>query len=218
MKTLNKCVHFGVASSVAILLSTSVLAGSDQHKEAQEGRTAEQYWKEFKHDSGEAWKDSKHAFRDGWLEGKLETAIIMNEQLNPFEIDIEVNDDTAILEGEVSSGIVKDHAKYVALSVEGIDEVENKLTVNRDAKTSDSNDNQRTVGRTLKDATITAGVKAELLASPEIKGLQIDVDTRAGEVTLSGEVDSRAKKALAEYIAKDVAGVQEVVNKLEVQS
>lgn len=222
MKTLNAFNKLSLATALSTMLAASAFAGSDtqekQQQEHREGRTAEQYWKEFKHDSGEAWQDTKSAFRDGWLEGKLETAIIMNEQLNPFDIDLEVNGSTAILEGEVTSDIVKDHAKYVALSVEGIDEVENKLKVNKDAKINDKKTNERSISRTLKDATITAGVKAELLASPEIKGLKIDVDTAEGEVTLTGKVDSSAKRALAEYIAKDVRGVKGVVNNLKVQS
>lgn len=222
MKTLHSYTRIGLAAAITAVLSTSAMAGSDATEKHSvhndEGRTAEQYWKEFKHDSDEAWTDTKSAFRDGWLEGKLETAIIMNEQLNPFDIDLEVNGSTAILEGEVASEVVKEHAKYVALSVEGIDEVKNKLEVNKDAKVNDKKTKERSVSRTLKDATITAGVKAELLANPEIKGLKINVDTAEGEVTLTGKVDSSAKRALAAYIAKDVAGVQEVVNNLEVQS
>lgn len=67
------------------------------------------------------------------------------------------------------------------------------------------------------DAALTARVKAALLADDEVKGLAIDVDTRAGEVTLRGTVERPEAAARAVEVASGVEGVREVVNRLTVK-
>ena len=69
----------------------------------------------------------------------------------------------------------------------------------------------------LDDATVTAKVKRALIAEPNLKGLAIDVDTSKNVVTLSGTVASEQARADAERIAKQVEGVTEVKNNLEVK-
>lgn len=68
----------------------------------------------------------------------------------------------------------------------------------------------------LDDATITAKVKATLLADPEVKALQIDVDTIDGRVTLNGKVASNDQRMEAEKLASRTQGVREVVNLIQV--
>jgi osmotically-inducible protein OsmY len=57
-----------------------------------------------------------------------------------------------------------------------------------------------------------------LLANSNTKGLQIDVDTRGDQVTLSGEVASAEAKALAEELALSTGDVKSVRNQLTVQA
>jgi osmotically-inducible protein OsmY len=45
----------------------------------------------------------------------------------------------------------------------------------------------------------------------------VKYDVKAGVVTLSGEVDSQAKRAYAEKVAAAVPNVQQVVNELQVK-
>jgi hyperosmotically inducible protein len=73
-------------------------------------------------------------------------------------------------------------------------------------------------GKAIDDAAITAAVKAGILAEPGLKVLQIDVDTRAGQVTLTGAADSAANVKKAEQIASNVQGVKSVDNRLAVSS
>lgn len=68
------------------------------------------------------------------------------------------------------------------------------------------------------DAATTAKVKARLMAEPGIDSLQIDVDTNAGRVTLSGEVDTPQHRARAKEIAGSIAGVTGVVDRLTLKS
>ena len=64
------------------------------------------------------------------------------------------------------------------------------------------------------DAAITAKVKTALMADPDVKSLQIDVDTKNGVVALNGKVDQRTSVDKAVKIAKSVDGVQSVENHL----
>ncbi|VUD58655.1 Osmotically-inducible protein Y [Thalassocella blandensis] len=204
------------ASCVASSLAMSSIVKADEIE--QDKQTAKEYWSEFKQDSKQNWKDTKSAFRDGWIEGKLETALILNEHLNPFKIDIEVNDDTATLGGEVSNDIEKELAEEVALSIVGIDDVKNNIKVDKGARDKDNKSADRDLSQHVQDATITASVKTALLKSPNVEGMKIDVDTKNAEVTLSGKVDTQATKNLAEVIARNNRNVRQVTNKLEVKS
>lgn len=68
------------------------------------------------------------------------------------------------------------------------------------------------------DTTITAKVKAAILAEPGLKSLQIDVDTRDATVTLTGNVDSDAMRDRAKQIAMNTEGVKNVVDNLSVKA
>ena len=68
----------------------------------------------------------------------------------------------------------------------------------------------------LDDAGVTARVKAKLIADPEVAGINIDVDTIDGRVTLNGKVASADQKAEAEKLARHTDGVTEVVNLIQV--
>lgn len=71
---------------------------------------------------------------------------------------------------------------------------------------------------TLDDSEITARVKASIFAEPGLKTLQISVDTVKGVVTLSGSVDTPADSDRASGLARAVAGVSAVDNRLAVKA
>lgn len=73
-------------------------------------------------------------------------------------------------------------------------------------------------GVAIDDAEITSKVKAAIFAEPDIKSLQISVDTVKGIVTISGSVDSEPISNRARELASAVAGVKDVENHLIVKS
>lgn len=73
-------------------------------------------------------------------------------------------------------------------------------------------------GQQIDDATITAKVKSQLLADPQVSGLQVNVETFKGQVQLSGYVNSPDERAKAEQIARQVGGVRTVANDLIVKA
>ena len=71
-------------------------------------------------------------------------------------------------------------------------------------------------GAAARDLWITSATKMRLLADSRTPALDIQVDTRAGVVTLFGMVSSQEARAAAEADARMVSGVQSVVNDLQV--
>lgn len=77
---------------------------------------------------------------------------------------------------------------------------------------------ERSAGTMVDDAAITAKVKSKLIGDKNVKARNIDVDTVAGVVVLSGYVDSSQEASRAGHIAKSVPGVALVKNELRVGS
>lgn len=73
-----------------------------------------------------------------------------------------------------------------------------------------------TVACAQTDAGITTNVKTKLAADDTVKAYQVDVDTRNGVVTLSGDVESAAAKEQALRIARQTDGVRDVVDQIHV--
>ncbi len=62
----------------------------------------------------------------------------------------------------------------------------------------------------IDDTWITTKVKSSLLAEPDVSGLEINVDTLNGVVTLRGQVETQAQLDAATRIARDIEGVANV--------
>lgn len=76
----------------------------------------------------------------------------------------------------------------------------------------------QTAGQYVDDSTITASVKAKLVADKAANLTRVDVDTTNKVVTLNGIVESPDEKLRAEQLAMQVAGVQRIDNNLQIQS
>ena len=74
-----------------------------------------------------------------------------------------------------------------------------------------------TMGEKVDDATITAKVKASLLADSIVKGTDVNVDTMGGVVTLKGAVSSQNQIDQALKIAMTTEGVASVQNHLTIK-
>ena len=77
---------------------------------------------------------------------------------------------------------------------------------------------KRSTGEYIDDKVVSAKVKAALLQDPEVKVLQVHVETFDGVVQLSGFVDKPEHILRAGEIAKGVEGVKSVKNDLVLRS
>lgn len=142
----------------------------------------------------------------------LETKLAQSDELSALMIDTDVKDGVVHLEGEVKSDAEREMAAELAKTVDGVKSVENELEVKND---------QPTLAEKFmdgaSDAALTTKVKSRLLASQNTSGFAIDVDTDDSIVTLSGEVESDTERELAELIAANTSGVEEVRNNLRIE-
>jgi hyperosmotically inducible periplasmic protein len=74
------------------------------------------------------------------------------------------------------------------------------------------------VKETSRDAATTAKVRTALSLSKRASAFDIKVETRHGEVTLTGQVPSKQIRELAGAIAQDTLGVEQVHNELALNS
>lgn len=155
------------------------------------------------------WKDGA---KDAWIDGKAETTLLLNGNLNAFTIDTDVKNGVVTLTGEVESDVDKALAAELVAGLDGVNSVENQLMVKNAGK---ANTDPKAISA-LKDAKIATVVKTSLLFEPETSGTRIDVDVSNSVVTLSGTVDSDAEKDLAIAKAKNTKDVVGVVDKLTV--
>jgi hyperosmotically inducible periplasmic protein len=73
-----------------------------------------------------------------------------------------------------------------------------------------------TLGTEFDDSVITARVRSALLSDPDVKSFDIKVETRKGQVQLSGFVGSQARVDNAIAITRKVEGVKGVENGMSV--
>jgi osmotically-inducible protein OsmY len=74
----------------------------------------------------------------------------------------------------------------------------------------------RSTGRVVDDAALTAKVKASIAEEDGVSATSVNVTTYRGSVQLSGFVESEEARRRAENAARDVEGVRTVQNDLRV--
>jgi hyperosmotically inducible protein len=147
---------------------------------------------------------------DSTITTKVKTALLADDQVKGLDIQVETHKGEVQLSGYVDSQAQIDRAMEITRGVEGVKNVNNKITV----KTGET-----TVGEKIDDGIITTKVKAAFATDDGIKNsTDITVETREGEVQLSGYVNDQATIDRAVEVARGVEGVKNVVNKMSVKS
>jgi hypothetical protein len=76
---------------------------------------------------------------------------------------------------------------------------------------------RESTGQYVDDSVITTKVKYAIAQDPQLKLLEVKVETFKGRVQLSGFVSSQADIARAEEIARNITGVKSVANDLRLK-
>ena len=192
-----------LAMGLALAVSGPALAGHHEiktHKNAN--KETVQKWQ------GEAYQ--------AWLDGKVETALLLNTNLNSFEINTKTDANHVTLSGTVNSEVEAELAEEITKGVKGVEGVTNKLVVDTEMKAKQEESEGKSFSQHWEDATTTATIKSKLLLEDTVKGLDINVDTHYSEVTLNGEVNSDAERDLVEAIAENTKSVTKVNNNLRI--
>lgn len=145
-----------------------------------------------------------------------------DDTVKAYQIDVDTSDKVVTLSGNVETATAKEQAVTLARGTDGVQDVVDRIVVDPRAAVTpgdvreEAREAQSESQAVLGDGAITAAVKAKLLADPDVSGLKIDVDTRAGIVTLTGNVNTRAEAEEAVTLARQSDGVKSVVNSLKV--
>lgn len=135
-------------------------------------------------------------------------------ELRAFDIIVLVADGSAVLTGVVDSEAARQLAGRLALAVDGIARVDNRITT--DALAQPRSDARSGGGADARaaDAAISAAIESKLEWNALTAGLDVRVATRAGRVTLAGSAISYAERDMAGIVANDTDGVVGVTNDL----
>ncbi len=150
---------------------------------------------------------------DLWAEARLITTYSLNEHLNPFDIDVDVEGDTVTLSGVLDSPAERELAVRLARDLSGIDNVDDRLQVEPSGEAVPS---ANPIYRIVDEANTTARVKLQLLWREPVDGLRVAVTTSGDHLILTGTVRAQQTKQLAEQIARRTTGVAQVENHLTV--
>lgn len=145
---------------------------------------------------------------DSVVTTSVKAALLAEASIKSMDLKVETNKGVVQLSGFVNDALQIDRAVAVTQAVAGVKEVQNRLVV----KVGDA-----TVGSNVDDTVITSRVKAALLADKDAKSVDVSVETRKGEVMLSGFVATKSQISLAEKIATKQEGVKSVRNELSVK-
>ncbi|MFN3880927.1 MAG: BON domain-containing protein [Nitrincola lacisaponensis] len=156
--------------------------------------------------------------RDARQEAQIETSYALNPYLHDHPISIVVAEGKAVLTGVVDEEVYKELAQQIALGVPGITSVDNQINVHVDTIQKVRTEGERSFGELVEDASITAAVKSKLLWSTYTDGMDSEVSTHRGVVTLTGIAESNEEKALAETLALSTRGVRSVDNQLVIST
>jgi hyperosmotically inducible periplasmic protein len=155
---------------------------------------------------------------DAGITTSVKSRLAADDTVKAYQIDVDTKDRVVTLSGNVPSTAAKEQAVQIARATNGVASVVDNLTVTSAASDRGLGGSAAAtagrVGDIASDATITSSLKTKLLADPDVAGLQIDVDTKDGIVTLTGKVKTAAEKAEALRIARETDGVKSVVDKL----
>ncbi len=178
-----------VASAIAAAIAGAAFANSKPTQEVIEARQESQIW----------------------------TTYALSPYLRANDLKVSVHEGKATLTGKVAEDVNKDLAKQIALGVDGIKSVDNKIEVVPNYK-SPAQSADRSYGEVVDDASITSAVKSKLTWSRYADGLSANVDTTRGKVKLTGTADSAEAKDAAGKLAMNTHGVHAVNNQLVVEA
>ena len=159
----------------------------------------------------EVKREPAPAMSDGWIKTKVKMALLFHRSVSAGT-DVDVTDGVVTLRGTANTTAEKDLATEYAKDVDGVERVDNQMTV-----ASNGTANQPTMSQHIDDASITAQVKFTLLQHRSTSAMRTHVETREGVVTITGTAKSQAEIDLVTKLVRDIDGVVDVKNLMTVE-
>jgi hyperosmotically inducible protein len=142
---------------------------------------------------------------DARIKSRVGRRLAMDPEVKRHQIDVDVINKVVTLRGKVDDRDAVQEAVRIAQNTKGVERVVNELQVEPGGE-----------DRRDGDLGLKTRVGTQLLADPDVKRYNIDVDVIDGVVYLSGVVHDQEAKEAAERVASNVEGVVRVQNELTV--
>ena len=187
--------------------------------------------------NGQVKRDTTTVVNDAWITTQIYAKYFADSAIKARNIDVDTVSGVVTLHGTVESSAERNQAIAKAGGTEGVKEVIDKLSLAQAEKpvpephskpSSSSSSNAQDVkaharsaadrvGKEISDTWITTKVQAMYFLDKDVKGMQIDVATKGGIVTLTGAVATEATRQKAVADARSIEGVSQVIDKLTVR-
>jgi hyperosmotically inducible protein len=160
---------------------------------------------------------SSHAAqaRDDVLAQQVSKRLANDPVLKPAAIKVDVDHGIVTLTGTVATEADRQKAARLA-RVAGVTSVDNNLVTKDDATAKVKGTTGKT-GEVITDSWISSRIKTRYTAEDSLRASDIHVAAKDHIVTLTGTVVSDAARTKAVSLAKDVEGVNNVVDKLTIK-
>jgi hyperosmotically inducible periplasmic protein len=182
-----------------------------------------------------------HQLADSWLTTKIQAQYFADDDIKARHINVSTRDGVVTLTGFVEGEPQRELALQIARTTDGVRQVKDGLTLaaqpaDRQAVATTGTGASATSGASqapaapetpappsasnprvvANDALITARVQSKFYVDDRVKGRRIDVDTRDGVVTLSGQVADENERAQTLLLARTTEGVARVEDHLTI--
>jgi len=151
--------------------------------------------------------------KDAFLTVKVKTALALSKSASAFGVDVDSNGGTVTLTGAVPSNEIRAAVLEIARDTAGVREVVDRIDV--DAQVIPRIEEDQRAGR-VAELEIESAVYELLLHAEGVDARWIRVSVDGREVRLTGNVPDSYQKERAASLVASVAGVETVLNELEV--
>jgi hyperosmotically inducible protein len=143
---------------------------------------------------------------DSTITTRINHEMVKDDDVKARQIDVDTIGGHVTLTGVVATRKESTRAIQIAKRVPGVKSVTNNLQIG-----------ERSYGNIWDDNLIGNKIKAKLIAEPEVRSLNIDVDVYLGVVTLTGVVGSKYQKDRAIQLSRSTDGTVKVIDNLKVR-
>ncbi|MGD0586848.1 MAG: BON domain-containing protein [Oryzomonas sp.] len=150
---------------------------------------------------------------DALLRDKVKSALMFHRSVNAENTKVDVKDGIVTLRGTATSQAQKDLTTAYARDVNGVNDVNNEMTV---SKIGD-NSLPTAIAEKIDDASISAQVNMALLFHRSTSFLHTTVETNHGVVTIGGKARNEAEADLVTKLVSDIHGVKNVINRMTIE-
>jgi osmotically-inducible protein OsmY len=168
--------------------------------------------------AGDAGRTLGDKIDDVRITSTIQSKYFLDDLVKGRRIDVDSRQGVVTLRGEVGSESERSQALLLARNTDGVQRVEDNLTVNAavTGSTSSNPPDAPSIAERVDDALLTTKIQSKFFVDSQVKAGSIDVTSKDGVVLLEGTVPNDAARKKALSIARGTDGVVQVVDRLKI--